>query len=286
MTVIVLVLALAVPGLSAMNAQARMTSAVQTVNGMMTRAYYLSVADTAMTAVRFLPAEWDVVDPTKQVAAGAQRVAVYKYVGSADRENSSGGFDVKYEEYFQRAEDIGSAELPADIWVAPLEALSQQPVTLNGTHQYPNFGQDFVLDGWIQDRTRRNEHHFALDANRDAHADSLLNADDFLVVFDPQMGLRGGVPEAHQLRAFDPRLRAVAATGETETAGARDGSGNVIEPYRRYNFTGVVIYRRENFLTLGSEASGEDRQNMLIQTGRPYLAQRFGGGLLSGAPGQ
>ena len=259
-----------------------MTSAVQTVNGMMTRAYYLSVADTAMTAVRFLPAEWDVVDPAKQVAAGAQRVAVYKYVGSTDRENSSGGFDVKYEEYFQRAEDVGSAELPADIWVAPLEALAQQRLDLSQTQQYQNFGKDFVLNGWIQDRTRRNEHHFALDANRDDHANSLLNADDFLVVFDPQMGLRGGVPEAHQLRAFDP-------TSDTETADDNNPDPQRRELYRRYNFTGVVIYRRENFLALGSEASEEirqNRQNLLSQTGRPYLAQRFGGGLLSGAPGQ
>ena len=287
-SVIVLILALAVPNLSALHADTRLKTASQTINAMMTRAYFLSLAEQTMTAVRFMPAEWDASgDETGK--RGRQRVVIYKYVSSSDVE-VSGVFQVQFEEYFQRVDGIQSAELPIDVWVAPLEALSNQRVVLGGIETVDKIGPDFVLNGDIHDATT-GEHYFVLNTDRatgPAEADTFLNADDFLIVFDPQTGLRADVRKPYPLKAFDPRPRVVVATGETETSGERNGSGMIIESrrYQRYGFTGLVLYRREAFVALGSQADGADRQEWLRAEGSPYLAHPLSGGLISAMQGQ
>jgi prepilin-type N-terminal cleavage/methylation domain-containing protein len=289
-TVIVLVLALAVPGLNAMNAEARFASATQKVNGMITRAYYLSVAESAMTAVRFAPTEWVL----KQEGAGEDRktqsVVVYRYGGRTDRQ-VGGQFRVGFEEYFEPVESISPVELPNDVWVAPSAALSGRSVSLGGSTLA--LGRDLVLDGQLNDPGRSGEHYFELDADRytSTGGGRLLNADDFLLVFDPQTGLRTGTPEAFQLRAYDPRPDSLYQTGLQETAGERDANGDFISGtmFRRYNFSGLVFYRREPFLSLESRPIRlipQERQEYLRLNGRPYLVHRFGGGLEQGAQGQ
>ncbi|MCK4341272.1 MAG: prepilin-type N-terminal cleavage/methylation domain-containing protein [Phycisphaerae bacterium] len=282
MTVIVLILALAVPGLSSMNAEARMTAAVQTVNGMMTQAYYLSVAESTMTAVRFVPSEWEVADDEGGSAVGRQRVAVYKYVGTTDQDDGSGGFNVEYREYFKPAEGFSSVELPTNVWVAPLEALSDESVTLKredpfGTYEisYNDFGPDCILDGEIG-----QFEYDALLGNGGGDQDAeFLNADDFLIVFDPQRGgLRSGLPKPFRLRAYSPT--------PPDGCGYETDGEEFNEYYQRYNFSGVIFYRREPFVALGTGAAGWDRQDYLRGSGRPYLAQRYSGGLLSGMQGQ
>jgi prepilin-type N-terminal cleavage/methylation domain-containing protein len=278
MTVIVIILGLAIPGLSAMNAEARLSSAHQTINGMLTRAYYLSQAEMTMTAVRFLPSEWDTAKDGTAGPAGRQRIAVYRYVGVTDRE-SGGNFTVAFDEYFKKTEDIPSAELGEGVWVAPLEALSQETVyrpNQAGNILWNSLGQQLVLGG--------TPGKFAFDADwltqngNVADAQSFFNADDFLLVFDPQNGLRAGAPQPYRLRAYVPG--APVSVGPFEADGqdpmqAGDISGN--PGYKRYGFSGVIAYSRESFL---AESSAAARQEYLRDKGRAFLAHRFGGGLI------
>ena len=268
-TVIVLILALAVPGLSEMSAQARLTSAKQAVNGVMTRAYYQALADMNMTAVRFFPGQWDAADESwKGSSSDRQHMAIYSYAGTSEREDGNDLY-IEYDERFQRTPDVRSVRLPRDVWVAPLEALSRDAMTLGRTTYNP-FGSRFVLDGEVD--------RFAFNADRGnsgSDGGRFLNADDFLIVCDPQTGIQAGVPRAFKLRAFVPEMGG---------AWGYDAEGDgVARPYQRYSFSGVVVYRREPFAALGVDASGEERQGWLRETGRPYMAHRFSGGLMAGA---
>ncbi len=287
LAVIGLILAFAMPALTAMNAEARLTSTSQMIQGTLTRAYYLSLSETALTAVRFLPAPWDVSDKTGPGVAGRQRAVIYRYTGTSFDPNTPG--NVAFNEYFARATELPPVDLPDGAWVAPLEALSNESVTLMpdpgsggfGTPPaYSLFGPNFVLDGRIA--VNGDPNAFAYDVNRrNRNPDGLsfLNADDFMLVFDPRAGLRSGTPQTCRLRAYSP-------ADKYET----DGDPKTSEPnkryYQRYGFSGLIVYPREVFVTLGASATGQDRQAFLKTAGRPYMVQRFGGGLLSGAPGQ
>lgn len=280
-TVIILILAVAVPGLSAMNAEARLTSAQQTISGVTTRAFYQAMADRTMTAVRFFPGEWDVADKESQAPGGRQHLAIYSYVGKTSQElpPGSGNFVISFGEYFERAKDLASVVMPDDVWAAPLEALSNQTAALLGPNgwspSYGSLGQSFVLDG------QRGLFAFnAEEASGNSDSSNFLNADDFLIVCDPETGARRGMPTPFHLRAYVPRFANGtwgydADTSDTNPANARHW-------YQRYAFSGVVTYRREPFVALGASASGYDRQQYLQTAGRPYLIHRFSGGLTPG----
>ncbi len=283
MTVIILVLALALPGLSGMNADARMTSAVQSISGMLQRAYYLSVAENTMTAVRFLPAEWDVSEDETPGKVGRQRVAVYRYVGTTQGDPDD-VTAVKFDEYFERVADIPSVELPKNVWAAPLEALSEESIRI-GNPQLGNpqtffpFGAAFVLNGRIGPFAHDADTHGVYandgwDSGQFSEGGLFFQADDFMMVFDPQSGMLQGMPRPHKMKAYSP-------TREFEVTSAFNAE--TTRPYQRFNFTGVVLYNREAFTALGANVDGEARQSLLQQMGRPYLAHRFSGGLLSGA---
>jgi type II secretory pathway pseudopilin PulG len=272
-TVIVLILAIAIPGLSAMGAEARLTAAQQTIQGMTTQAYSLALANRAMTAVRFFPGEWDTVDPAQQrVPGGRQHLAIYSYVATSEQENppGSGNFVIAFGEYFERAKDLSSAALPEDVWVAPLEALSAQGTIAHtdGTLDPPfPLGQNFVLDGTAG--------QFRFNADRAiGDGGDLLNADDFLIVNDPETGIRTSTPTPFRLRAYAPAPVAYDVDQDPTTSNW----------YQRYSFSGVVTYRREPFMSLpgGAAAAGVDRQNYLRDSGRPFMMHRFSGGLLPG----
>jgi type II secretory pathway pseudopilin PulG len=284
---IVLILAIAVPGLSAIALQARFNNATQTINGALTRAYYSSLSDVSMTAVRFVPGEWDFNEKAdKNQPSGRQHVVSYSYMGtSAANPNSAipndpGNF--QFGEYFSRRKGDGSIQLPEDMWVAPIEALDtgarSVPVDSNGDgqidpslHSYNNFGRDCVLTG---KRNQAGDPSFALNGAAVSQPDGMLKSDDFVVAFDPQTGARGGVPALMRLKAYDPLQRV-----ETDRF---VGTGTTY--YQRYNFTGIVIYPREAFaaVQLGSGDGPGDRQNWLRKHGRPFLVHRFGGGLVMG----
>lgn len=256
-TVIVLILAIGIPALSAMNAEARLTSAQQTIQGATTRAYYMALAERTMTAVRFYPAEWDAVSQPGQSEQGRQRVAVYRWVGSTV---ASSGTALQLSEHFARAGELESVTLPEDVWVAPIESLA--------VNQYKssNYGANVVLTGEIGT--------FQYDPPPSPGAQSMLRADDFLVVCDPQAGVLGGQPRPFWLRAYSP-----LAKYEVENDPSQSGI-----KYNRYSAAGLVAYRREPFVALGSAAAGTQRQTLLRTSGRPYLVHRFSGGLLAGEP--
>lgn len=269
--VIVLVLAVAVPGISAMNAEARLTSASQLVNASMTRAYYLALGDVNMTAVRFLPGEWNADDEEgEQRAAGRQHVVIYSYTGvTYDASGTSiDPYEVSFNDYFARRKESSTVELPEDVWVAPLESLStavaqvpweKSPQT-TVWQRYNNLGRDFVLSG--------EAGAFSLDAGNRSGSDALLNADDFLIVVDPKAGVYSGVPRSFRLRAFAPNLGYEADRGPSDV------------PYQRYAFSGVVVYRRKPFVELGNDPA--ERQAQLRERGRPFMAHRYSGGLMAG----
>jgi type II secretory pathway pseudopilin PulG len=279
---IVLILAIAVPGLSAIALQARFNNATQTINGALTRAYYSSLSDVSMTAVRFMPGEWDFNEKAdKNQPSGRQHVVTYSYTGTSSAPNLSGSGADSFGEYFARQKNNASIQLPEDMWVAPVEALDtgmrRVSVDANDDGQpdsapytYNNFGRDCVLNG------RRNQSgasSFELNGAAVSGSAGLLKSDDFMVAFDPQTGARGGLPALMHLKSYDPNQRL-----ETD----RGNSGTPF--YQRYNFTGIVIYPREAFaaVELGSGDVSGDRQRWLRAHGRPFLVHRFGGGLVMG----
>ncbi len=267
-TVIVLVLAIAVPGLSAMNAEARLTAAQQTVQGMTTQAYNLALANRSMTAVRFFPSEWDTADPTQRSSAGRQHLAIYSYVGTMRDDGS-----LSFGERFERANDLSSAVMPEDVWAAPLEALATYQVKLSDTN-YDSLGADFVLNGTA------NLFKFNADSATSSEPGVFLNADDFLIVCDPQTGIRTAMPAPFRMRAYVPKYSDGSWGYDADTS-STDPTDKTAW-YQRYSFSGVVTYRREPFLSLpgGAAAAGADRQAYLRETGRPFLVHRFSGGLL------
>jgi type II secretory pathway pseudopilin PulG len=271
-SIIIIILAVAVPSLSAMNAEARQTSAYQTINGALTRAYYQAMADSTLTAVRFFPGAWDVVDDELDSLAprDRQRLAIYSYVttSSADLSNPA---TVQFGEYFERVRDVRAVTMPRDVWAAPLASLSNDVISYRYGNPRDGYGTDSLYASDLSLAGTVNQ--FAFDASQQG---SFLNADDFLIVYDPRTGLRSGMPTPYPMRAYVPLPSYQYETTDT----GNDGSG---EFFQRYGFTGVVTYRREPFVALGDSASSADRQQALEQTGRPYMAQRFGGGLLSGA---
>jgi prepilin-type N-terminal cleavage/methylation domain-containing protein len=281
MVVIVVVLSLAVPGLSAMNSEARLTASSQKIAGALTRAYYLSQAESSMTAVRFLPGRWDSTAATAGEETDRQHMVVYQYYGSTDRDLGNGNFALEYDEYFRRAREITSIELERNVWAAPLESLANDRVDLRreapGTsyiQTYNSLGDQFILDG--------EPGLFQFDAmlgNGTGTSDGqFLNADDFLLVFDPDTGLRTGIPQPFRLNGhvpLDPPLGGFATD--------RNAAGTLY--YQRYGFTGVVLYPRDALVELGADADGQTRQTFLRENGRAFLANRAGGGLRAASTG-
>jgi len=268
LAVIGLLLALALPAMNTLSADAKQTSAKQTIQAMLARAYYLTIAEGNMTAVRFLPAEWDLAEKGTRGSAGRQRMVIYRYVGVVDP-------NLANQEYFARADGTPTMDLPDDVWAAPLEALSTTRGLVSPDPDaggfveriYANFGADFVLNGQIGT--------FAYDVNRANMAsdgNAFLNADDFLLVFEPQTGLRPFLPQSYRLRAFSP-----AAGYEVD----RDPSYTT-RLYRRFGFAGLITYPRAAYVALGPQAAGVERQEFLRANGRPEMVHRFSGGLVSG----
>jgi len=265
--IIVLLIALAVPAFNSMSAQSRHASAVQSINGILTRTHIAAVGERAMMAVRFGPAAWD-LDQTAEGAADKNRqtAVTYRYVTSVEQPNNPSL--VYYDERFVRREESQPVRLPSDVWVAPGEGLVTQNM-----HGYTNFGADFVLRGNVGEFYLE-----ALDQSGAVNAE-FYNADDFLVVFDPHTGLMGGGrPTAYGLRAYDP-------VNKVESAGNWRGP-NANPPwdpeFNRFAFTGLVIYPREQFAALPADADGQERQELLRRIGRAYYVNRHSGVLVTG----
>ncbi len=243
--VIALILGLALPGLSAMTNDARFSAALQSISGALNRARIESLADMNMTAVRFVRGDWDAEDGGKTATLrDRQHVVGFRYkLQSQDPSNAS---KVTFDERFERSPGSEAVILPADIWAAPVEAL--QPASVA------------ILDGRIGS--------FSL--MQPGEENDFLRSDDFLIVFDPNNGVRGSGSISNPTRF--PLLGYNALTQEEDSG------------IHRFNHAGIVLYRREAFAALGENASGADRQALLQRMGRPYYVRRFGGGLVMGTP--
>lgn len=269
--VIGLVLAFAVPALNNMTGESKLLAAVQTVNGVLTRAYYASQADRQLSAVRFMPGAWDFVEgQDPQAATNRQHIVSYSWVTATDRE-VSGNFNLQLREQFQRRPNSESIQLPPDVWVAPVEAWRDS----SNNPEHGNMPTDMdILTG------RRGRFDLSAKSPSPSSSDRLLSADDFVVAFDPQSGLKSK-RERVRLRGYvpldypDTALRGL----EVDDNGAT-GSSQVF--YDRYTSAGVVVYRREPFAALGDSAAPEDRQRLLRANGRAYFVHRYGGGLVLG----
>lgn len=270
MSVIVLLLAVAVPSLSAMNADARLRNTKQTIDNALTRAYYLSVAERCMTAVRFMPTQWtdDADSDANATGATGQQIVIYRYT-STDSADPNNPELVRYAEFFQRAAGIGTLELPEGVWVAPVEALSNQQVTYydNGVSEPYNL-DELMLTGNIGEFYYNPVPHDTNGGDWNA-----LVADDFLIVFDPETGLVRGAPEPYRIKAYSP-------IEKFETHAENPSLPDTQQvPFQRYGCAGVIVYQREQFEALGTSANYEDRQSLLRREGAAFLAQPNGGGL-------
>jgi type II secretory pathway pseudopilin PulG len=276
--VIALVLAIGVPAFNSMTAQQRLSKTRQLLNGTLTRTHVISLSDRNLTAVRIFPADWDLGDDNpSRTTAGRQMIATYSYRATSAA-NPNAPSTVSFDERFERIEGGPTHLLPPDTWVAPSEALLDRDY------------DDQVIDG---DRVLQGEiGRFAFDPN---DTTELLSADDFLIVFDPETGVvrqNNNWPwRAWRLLAFDPRPRpgepGGVDTGQLETDGQRRNTGVLIEPYQRFNFTGVVVYPREPFAALDqTDMDGDDlitgRRSVLQRLGQTYYVSRTGGSLMGG----
>jgi prepilin-type N-terminal cleavage/methylation domain-containing protein len=298
--IIAVILGIGLPAFNSMTAQSRKAKARQLLQGALTRASVLSVADRNLIAVRVFPSAWDqsgrstADTPSGAAGVGAQTLALYKYVTRAERPLVTNGASdptvVMYVDRFERVPDSPSIVMPPDVWLAPVEALITGPngnraqVDRNGDGSLG--AADIALDeldgtpGW-----------FDLDCDPRTNSNKrMVIADDFLFVFDPEQGLVSsrGRP-AWKMLAYDPRPDNgpnSGVTGGLETGGefsynSATGRGDYVigRTFQRMNFTGAVIYDRSRFSPLGSP---DLRGAMLAREGLPLYAVGGSGNLTTG----
>ncbi|TWT41806.1 hypothetical protein RAS1_29290 [Phycisphaerae bacterium RAS1] len=278
-TIIALLLAIAIPGLGTMTSETRFNEAAQTISGVLNRAHFAALADANMVAVRFMPGHWDASDPSQPTKPGErQHLATYNYVGAVTG-TGQGSDPFVNREYFERRKGADSIILPDDVWAAPLEALDTGRGLVDGlSFEFGNIGANFVL------RATPTNRAFRLDPTRIRNGGPFPNSDDFLLVFDPQSGLRTSRPEMHLLKGFVPGKLSSndPSCGVDDDVRNREVLGDGDEEFRRYSFSGVALYRRSALLQLGASATGVNRQDYLRRAGKPYLVRRHGGGLVLG----
>ncbi|RMF72897.1 MAG: type II secretion system protein [Planctomycetota bacterium] len=274
--IIGLVLGIGLPAFNQMSRQSRKNQAEQLLNGAMLRAHVTAVSSRSLVAARIVPGEWTVRTEddltTARALAGRQVVELYQYSFSwADPTDIE---KVEFDERFERLRDVPPIVLPPDIWAAPAEAAKDPKSGLNNPYDWTA-----IVDGQIG--------RFEVDAARDG--EDFYDADDFLIVFDPQTGVQAsswpagsaGNPElrrsAWRMNAYDPVEEAVIPY-ELQ-------SGNTLNfsrPFQRFNFTGVAIYERQPFLDYTQGLRPLDRQRWLRDFATVFYVNRRGGDLVAG----
>jgi len=281
--VIAIVLAIGIPAFNSMTIQQRESKTRQLLSGTLTRTHIVSVSDATLTAVRIFPAEWH-LDPNSVLGdvAGRQLLTTYAYrhTYAANPDNVNNPNYVEFDERFERLEDGPTYLLPPDTWIAPSEAFDlTRSVSTPGVES--GLLGDRVLTGRIGD------FELNIEWNR-AAANAFLDADDFLIVFDPETGVqpsivRGDERPFWRLVAFDPRPAGSTPSAQRETDGWHCNGGRQRDQFRRHNFTGAVIYRREPFAALGVDASPAERRAVLQRLGKTFYVNPTGGSLVAGA---
>lgn len=274
-SVIGIILLITLPGLSGMLRQVRNDAAAKTVSSYISKAYFRAVADSNTTAVRIFPGAWDFSELAEinTQSVGRQHLALYSFRG--DYRDASGLIQPPnagiYTEYFARISEEDSLVLPAEVWAAPAETVSTDAAT-NANSPYRD-----ALVG------QRDFFAFSNEANT-----NFLDADDFLLVFDPQDGLRGGFPSSNLMKLFDARANR-PTNDPSEWLGRNPWNSANVERFLRKNYTGLAFYNRNDFATLDraptAPAAGDVRQQWLQQNATPLFVRRHGGGLVAGTSG-
>jgi prepilin-type N-terminal cleavage/methylation domain-containing protein len=282
--IIALVLAIGIPAFNSMTEQTRLSKTRQLLNGTLVRARIISVSDRTLTAVRLCPAEWEVREgDERRTLAGRQIMTTYSYRATTAA-NPSNPAEVSFHERFERLQDGPTQVLPPDTWVAPSEALDM--VHLVDGDETSNW----VLNGTIHHLEGGQLRGFELDGDSETNpGEELLDADDFLIVFDPDTGVKPSLlREPWPIKAYVPEEADVGGVEGTEAAGEgwNVSRARFDTPFQRFNFTGVVVYKREPFVALGFDAASEAeyraRRDVLRRFGLMYYVDRTGGNLLAG----
>jgi type II secretory pathway pseudopilin PulG len=286
--IIGLVLGIGLPAFNSMSASSRLVKTRQLVTGTLARAHAIALSDRTHTAVRFMPSAWEVDDSANSGTSignrNTQLLATYRYVTSSAGDPANIG-NIRFSERLERIKNGPSAVLPGDSWVAPAEALDANGTAIQRNGASVNL-RDAVLSGRIGqfelNADRLNEPAVPGGSFTSNNGEQFLDADDFLIVFDPETGVVGSQRRVPwRLLGYDPRP--TGPTSRQETPG--DYTGNpaaLTRPYQRMNYTGVVIYPREPFVALGADATPLNRFNLLSRMGKKYIANKSGGGLLEG----
>lgn len=267
--IIGLLLTLGVPAYNQIIKQSSLSGTTQQISGLLARASLLSVTDHNLIAVRACPAEWT-LDPNDRVPEemrGAQRMQVYAYQYELDPNalpniNAIAGKPNPFEGFVIKPNGPDLV-LGANQWVAPVEALTAGPPEISyASALHP-------LNGAIS-RTANDLGNLFRTTSTGLDNIKFLDADDFLIVFDPDTGLRTWTSPT------DPPPPLLGFSHDPADAGRFDRRAAMT----RRNFTGVVVYPREPFVALPSDA--ETRQKWLRANGRPYYVSPFGGALVEG----
>lgn len=276
--VIALILAFSLPAFSNLTEQARRSQASQLINAATSRAYLTAVADSNLTALRFAPAAWSLEGQAAERGDQPARQVVELYTWrTSPLSPAAGAEEVTFSESFRL---VGGATttLPEGVWAAPAEAML--------TWNQNGFWGEGVVKGRIG--------QFWMDARYED--DEFVDADDFLIVFDPDRGvIRSRWPDpgstsydderqAAQGRqsswrmtayvpssSFEPdsygfetdrALRSSAGGGDVSTDDLQVSYTDDTDPdndqFQRFNFTGVTIYQRELLTVLGRDARSDN----------------------------
>ena len=267
--VIGLVLAIAVPSVTTMQAQLDRTATIQGIDSALMRAKYSAAAEGAYVALRFLPSAW--AGPSDEDGLSTDRDPRRMLIQAYTWTTTDGSFDpteVDLVERFEPRSDFEEVLLPANYWVAPMEA-SLDPDMMSGAEQAL---AESIVEGGLGS-FQANPYQGTADSR-------VVIADDFLVVFDSDgelvPGPRIDLNDAnHTLRGNQQRYAPYRiygyVPGDTDDPGWRDVDGND-NPYARFNFGGVALYNREayvNRFALNRDAG--DRVDFLATEGERQM---------------
>ena len=276
--IIAIVLALALPALSAMTRDARQGEAAQKIQAVLARARYAAIEEHTVTAVRFMPGAWYRNESSAvAIETGRQTLVTYRWTTAQEeltQGTTSTGFI--YVERCEERRDIPVVQMPAGMWAAPAEALT--PKATNDLTTPDQLATD-ILAG-----TTGN---FRLTADPAINQD-FLNADDFVIAFGADGQLLTRVPgqplkdwhSPYVMYAFDPPP---APPCDAYRANMWRSAQPSDQLFTRYQFTGLVIYPREGWQTLGPSAAASDRYAYLRRTGQAYLVNPATGALMQSA---
>lgn len=297
--IISLILLIGLPAFNSISLQSNFSKSQQLINGVTTRAHLLAINDRVLTAVRFAPAEWE-IDPSgtsggpNVAGSGKQSLVVYKYSMSPISEsnqadvNSDGSPDARFVEYFARIKNGPTATLPNDVWAAPAEALFE-------------FNRDgYEGNYWLRGRLGRFRADAVTSSDNDGD-DQLFDADDFLVVFDPERGVRQpritrsgtatDTREAWPMRSF--WVASAGIPGEVrwqrdsafEVDGPNADDVNPTRPFRRYSASGIALYERSRLAAIGPTVQSNAvplarRRDAIKQSARTFFVSHTTGSLI------